>query len=118
MSENKQCYFSDEILTKLATNVSIYQRQMEIWIPNEYPSDASIMPIPIWLIKGINKDLTEWVKFADGFGRFYHEQFKPGKRMFCPNKKCKSRYAYFYDDFLYCPKCGHKLVKGVKEDGE
>jgi hypothetical protein len=116
MSENEQCYFSDDVLTELTTNVSIHQKQIECWIPNKYSSDESIMTIPVWLVKDISKDLNELVKFADGFGRFYHEQFKHGKRMVCPNKKCKSRYAYFYDDFLYCPKCGHKLVKGVKED--
>ena len=42
-------------------------------------------------------------KFAD---QFHHN---PRARRICPNLKCDGIYAYFYEDFLYCPKCGAKL---------
>lgn len=53
-------------------------------------------------------------KFAD---QFHHI---PRTRRICPNPECHSIYAYFYEDFLYCPKCGTKLETGVKgdEDGK
>lgn len=40
-------------------------------------------------------------------GQFNHN---PKVRRVCPNPECKHIYAYFYEDFLYCPKCGTKLV--------
>lgn len=41
-----------------------------------------------------------------------HTQFKHSckVRRVCPNPDCKSIYAIFYEDFLYCPKCGTELV--------
>lgn len=47
-------------------------------------------------------------KFADQF------RHNPRARRICPNPKCHSIYAYFYEDFLYCPKCGTKLETGCK----
>lgn len=49
-------------------------------------------------------------KFAD---QFHHN---PRARRICPNPECHGIYAYFYDDFLYCPKCGTKLETGSKEN--
>ena len=48
-------------------------------------------------------------KFTD---QFHHD---PRARRICPNPECHGIYAYFYEDFLYCPKCGTKLETGVKE---
>lgn len=41
-----------------------------------------------------------------------HTQFKHNSkvRRVCPNTDCKNLYAIFYEDFLYCPKCGTALV--------
>lgn len=49
---------------------------------------------------------------ADNFSDQFHHN--PRTRRICPNEKCKTVYAYFYEDFLYCPKCGTKLTTGVK----
>ena len=42
----------------------------------------------------------------------FHNQFNhnPKVRRVCPNENCHHIYAYFYEDFLYCPKCGTKLI--------
>lgn len=48
-------------------------------------------------------------KFAD---QFHHN---PRARRICPNPECHGIYAYFYEDFLYCPKCGTKLETGVNK---
>lgn len=39
--------------------------------------------------------------------QFHHN---PRARRVCPNQNCHSIYAYFYEDFLFCPKCGTKLI--------
>lgn len=42
----------------------------------------------------------------------FDDQFKHNAkiRRVCPNLNCNSKYAYFYEDFLYCPKCGTELL--------
>ena len=42
----------------------------------------------------------------------FFEQFKHNSRVrrICPNQDCHTIYAYFYEDFLYCPKCGMQLI--------
>mgnify|MGYP007101848240 CR=1 FL=1 len=46
-----------------------------------------------------------------------HTQFKRNCRIrrVCPNPDCKGIYAIFYEDFLYCPKCGTKLLTTYDE---
>lgn len=48
-----------------------------------------------------------------------HTQFKHNckVRRVCPNPECKGIYAIFYEDFLYCPKCGTELVT-TRDDRE
>lgn len=42
----------------------------------------------------------------------FDDQFKhnPEARRVCSNHKCHSIYAYFFEDWKYCPKCGSKLT--------
>lgn len=56
--------------------------------------------------------VEEATKMAYMLERNFFEQFKhtPRIRRVCPNPECKCIYAYFYEDFLYCPKCGTKLI--------
>ena len=49
----------------------------------------------------------------DKFAKQFHHN--PRARKICPNEDCKTIYAYFYEDFVYCPKCGTKLTTGVKK---
>ena len=58
------------------------------------------------------QDVSQLIDLAGQLHDRFHNQFKNNidVRRICPNPDCKSRYAYFYEDFLYCPKCGTKLV--------
>ena len=47
-------------------------------------------------------------QLADKFSDQFHHN--PGARRVCPNPACHHIYAFFYDDFLYCPQCGTKLI--------
>lgn len=40
-----------------------------------------------------------------------YKQFENGStRKTCPNKDCHTIYAFFYENFKYCPYCGAELV--------
>lgn len=49
----------------------------------------------------------------DEFAEQFHWNSRARKN--CPNENCKTIYAYFYEDFIFCPKCGTKLTTGVKK---
>lgn len=49
------------------------------------------------------------------FVQFNH---KPSARRICPNPDCHHIYAFFFDDWEYCPQCGTKLLKTVYEEEE
>lgn len=113
----KPLIFSEDTYHKLGQNASIYLRQIERVIDSTR-MDSETAVVPLWVVTGVQHDLEEWCQFASGFESFYNRQFKYGKRKICPNKDCASHYAYFYEDFRFCPKCGHELKEGVIEDYE
>lgn len=61
------------------------------------------------------KDFSEAVESGlDFMGYLAHhieKQFENGStRKTCPNKDCHTIYAFFYENFKYCPYCGSELV--------
>lgn len=42
------------------------------------------------------------------FAQYNHN---PSARRVCPNPECHHIYAFFYDDWKYCPQCGSRLIK-------
>lgn len=115
----KPLIFSEDTYHKLAQNASVYLRQLDC-VFDRTNSENGLALVPLWVVRGIYHDLEEWCRFASGFESFYNQQFKYGKRKICPNKDCASHYAYFYDDFRFCPKCGRELTEGVirKDESE
>ena len=47
-----------------------------------------------------------WALFNNFCDQFHHS---PKARSICPNPDCKGIYAYFFEDWKHCPKCGTKL---------
>ena len=46
------------------------------------------------------------------FDRFFLQfNHSPSARRICPNPGCRHIYAFFFDDWRYCPQCGAKLIK-------
>lgn len=58
------------------------------------------------------KDVSQLMDLASQLHNRFNDQFKSNAkiRRVCPNPNCNSKYAYFYEDFLYCPKCGTELI--------
>lgn len=64
----------------------------------------------------LKESIDQLIDYAGSCHDMFANQFhhNPRARRICPNPECHSIYAYFYEDFLYCPKCGTKLETGVK----
>ena len=46
------------------------------------------------------------------FDRFFLQfNHSPSARRICPNPRCRHIYAFFFDDWRYCPQCGARLIK-------
>ena len=68
----------------------------------------------------LQETIDQLIDYAGSCHDLFANQFhhSPRARRICPNTECHSIYAYFYEDFLYCPKCGTKLETGVKGDAD
>lgn len=62
--------------------------------------------------ENMNEAVEGAIDVAYSLERRFSRQFKYNQkvRRECPNEKCGNKYAYFYEDFLFCPRCGTKLV--------
>lgn len=85
--------FSDENFYRLSQNLSIDSRLVK----NER----------------IQEDLYDAIGMLNMYHQKFEGQFNRGARSRCPNPECKCVYAYFYDDFKFCPRCGAELIKEV-----
>ena len=67
----------------------------------------------------LSREIREFEEVASLLNSHFSEQFhhNSSARRVCPNPDCHGIYAYFYEDFLYCPKCGTKLATS-KDLGE
>lgn len=113
MSERE--IFSEDIYYGLCQNAGILIHRLDNALHNA-KTDAEMTTLPLQVVTAVRRNIEEWSRFGSGFNHFYNIQFKCGKRKICPNKDCASSYAYFYDDFKFCPKCGYKLIEGVKDE--
>lgn len=60
------------------------------------------------MVKAIEEFEQFSYKLYDKFGDQFHHH--PDARSVCPNPDCHNIYAYFFEDWKYCPKCGTKLI--------
>lgn len=96
--------FSEDNFYRIMTNLSVCSRPISL---RRQLSQKEFENLDMAI-----SDVTDMMgMFHDRFAsQFKHD---PRKRRCCPNDNCQSIYAYFYDDFHYCPKCGTKL-EGVE----
>lgn len=69
------------------------------------------------LTKEDKHDLYVATTEMDTMAHMLHDRFflqfnhSPSARRVCPNPDCHHIYAFFFDDWKYCPQCGTKLIK-------
>ena len=100
--------FSDDHFYRLIQNCSI---DLKI-ISTPAAFDDDHYSISAFNINRTVEDVSQLMDFASQLHNRFDDQFKHNAkiRRVCPNLNCKSKYAYFYEDFLYCPKCGTELI--------
>ena len=100
--------FSDDHFHRLIQNCSIDLKIIST--PTTFDDDH--YSISTFNINRTVEDVSQLMDFASQLYNRFDNQFKHNAkiRRVCPNPNCKSKYAYFYEDFLYCPKCGTKLI--------
>lgn len=91
--ENQNIPFTEDQVHRLINNLSIDNHNFELQ-SKRYVQD---MNDAMNLLGMFNDIFTE---------RYNHNSYV---RRVCDNPDCKSVYAYFYEDWHYCPKCGTKL---------
>lgn len=100
--------FSDDQFYRLMQNCSIDLKLIST--PAAFESGR--YDICALYINRTVKDVSQLMNLARQLHDRFHNQFKDNVRVrrVCPNPNCKNKYAYFYEDFLYCPKCGTELL--------
>lgn len=100
--------FSDDQFYRLIQNRSIDLKM----ISTPAAFDGGRYDICALYINRTVEDVSQLLDFAGQLHNRFDDQFKRSSkiRRVCPNRDCKGKYAYFYEDFLYCPKCGTKLL--------
>lgn len=110
-TEGNQIKFTEENFWRILTNFKIVVNH------RFYPSKDEYIVIPRKEADEMHKCSEEFIDIAcmlhDKFADQFHHN--PRARKICPNENCKTVYAYFYEEFEYCPKCGTKLTTGVKK---
>lgn len=86
--------FTEDQFFRITTNVRILSRDL---YKNGYGE----------LQESIDQLIDYAASYHDKFADQFHHN--PRARRICPDPECHSIYAYFYEDFLYCPKCGTRL---------
>lgn len=99
--------FSEETFDRLMQNGSIWIRSLETAPRSK--SMPNLIILQMELVDAITRDMQQMMEMMGMYESKFRSQFKPGTRRVCENPNCMHTYAYFYDDFLYCPKCGTKL---------
>ena len=99
--------FSDEQFYRLMQNCSIDLKS----ISTPFTFESSRYDNCVYVNKTV-EEVSQLLNLASQLHNRFDDQFKHNAkiRRVCPNPNCKSKYAYFYEDFLYCPKCGTELV--------
>ena len=86
--------FTEDQFFRITTNVRILSRKL----PKEGYSE-------------LHGSIDQLIDYAESCHDKFADQFHHNSRArrICTNPECHGIYAYFYEDFLYCPKCGTKL---------
>lgn len=100
--------FSEETFNRLMQNGSIWIRNLETAPRSK--SMPNLVILQMELVDAITRDMQQMMEMMGMYESKFGSQFKTGTRRVCDNPNCLHKYAYFYDDFLYCPKCGTKLT--------
>lgn len=108
MKEKEAIKFSDDQFYRLMQNCSIDLKLIST--PAAFESGR--YDICELYINQTVQDVSQLMDLASQLHNRFDDQFKGSSkvRRVCQNPNCKSRYAYFYEDFLYCPKCGTELL--------
>ena len=100
--------FSEDTFNRLMQNGDIRVRNLENAPRSKQFPD--IVGLQTELVDAVARDMRQMMEMMGMYERKFGSQFKLGTRRVCENPNCMHKYAYFYDDFLYCPKCGTKLT--------
>ena len=106
--------FTEDNFYRTLTNMSIAMRGTI-----EYPCGKAERDNSMWFAiqtkdaNNLSRAVREFEEMAFMLECNFSDQFHHTStiRRICENPNCHTIYAYFYEDFLYCPKCGTKLTE-------
>lgn len=104
--------FTQDEFHRTLTNLSIVEHQTISYPCSKAERDyRRSFSISVNDANNLNRRINDFVLMAVLLERHFSDQFKhnPKARAICPNPDCHGIYAYFYEDFRFCPKCGTKL---------
>lgn len=115
MNENKEYIpiFTEDNFHRTITNLTV-NKHCTLDYPCGKAERNHEKSITISLEDAYNLDrsIDDFVAMAALMQNNFSNQFHHNCRVrrICGNPDCHTIYAYFYEDFLYCPKCGTKLT--------
>lgn len=109
----KDSIFTEDNYHRTLTNLAVTIRSCI-----DYPcgkaerNNQDYFPMSVKDANQISRNVREFEEVSSLCERHFFDQFHHTSkvRRICENPDCHGIYAYFYEDFLYCPKCGTKLT--------
>ena len=98
--------FTDDQFHRVSTNLHILVNRLT------RRSNTTLTPEDKYdlYVAATEMDTMAHMLYDRFFLQFNHN---PSARRVCPNPNCHHIYAFFFDDWKYCPQCGTRLVKTV-----
>ena len=104
--------FSQDEFDRSFTNLHILMRSViDYGLSEARNSGHPYIPVPVKQAELLSNAYSQHIEIESVLANRFSDQFRNDQApcRVCNNPNCKSQYAYFYDDFLYCPRCGTKL---------
>lgn len=106
--------FTEDNFHRTITNMSIACRSiLDYPVGKAQREKSSVIVMTVEDAFRLARSIQELEELACLLNHNITKQFHHGKRRICENPDCHHIYAYFYEDFRYCPLCGTKLTDGT-----
>ena len=101
--------FTSDQFHRVTNNLRLTSKILTL--PRHKSEDGKIYTCNEKEIKDLSVAVDDALDFIGSLSYHIEKQFENGStRKTCPNKECHTVYAFFYENFKYCPYCGTELV--------
>lgn len=102
--------FASDEYHRVTNNLAINSKMLSLL--HYRNDDGKTCTYSIEEIEDLHSSIENALDFMASLAYHIEKQFENGStRKICPNENCHTVYAFFYENFKYCPYCGAKLIE-------